>query len=300
MSSRRPWVLPAIVLVGLMTALIVRLKSRPEPASVAPPISLSNVTAHKEQTPLRVRSQEPAPAAAAPVAASSDTLVREIFRWLNTEDAPDREATLRRLLTALIASDPVATARMAQAQPAGPARDTLLRMLAQIWANKDFASAIRWASTLSVSEERRTAFATACFEVAPQNPADAVDAWVSYSSEVSDPVVENLLQVWATKDPAAALTWARSRAPAEAHDRALARVAFVLAQNDPAYAASTLTELNPGPVQIEATMSVLHQWATRDLAGATQWARGFPAGPLADRAQAELAGMAQHAGTAAR
>ena len=39
-------------------------------------------------------------------------------------------------------------------------------------------------------------------------------------------------------------------------------------------------------------MSVLQQWATRDMAGAVAWAEEFPTGELYDRAIIELADMA--------
>jgi len=41
-------------------------------------------------------------------------------------------------------------------------------------------------------------------------------------------------------------------------------------------------------------MSVLSQWAMQDFAGASAWADQFPAGPLADRARQELAGIAAY------
>jgi hypothetical protein len=41
-------------------------------------------------------------------------------------------------------------------------------------------------------------------------------------------------------------------------------------------------------------MSVLHQWASRDLAAAVKWVELFPEGEVRSRAVNELAGVANY------
>jgi hypothetical protein len=49
-----------------------------------------------------------------------------------------------------------------------------------------------------------------------------------------------------------------------------------MAQSKPAEAATfVMQEITPGPARTEAAISVLHQWALRDSAGAIAWASNF-------------------------
>ena len=52
-----------------------------------------------------------------------------------------------------------------------------------------------------------------------------------------------------------------------------------------------VVQMEPGPMQNEAMLSVLHQWAKSDLAAASDWAGNLPTGVLRDRAMNELAGL---------
>ncbi len=71
----------------------------------------------------------------------------------------------------------------------------------------------------------------------------------------------------------------------------MSRASFVLSKSDPAAAAQLVSGLEPGNVQDEAAMAVLHQWALKDSASALQWAEAFPESPLRDRALAEISNL---------
>jgi hypothetical protein len=71
--------------------------------------------------------------------------------------------------------------------------------------------------------------------------------------------------------------------------------AYVMSQTDPASAANlVINQIPPGPSQNEAVMTVLNQWANQDLNAAATWVKGFPVGPLQERAVNELEGIANH------
>lgn len=71
-------------------------------------------------------------------------------------------------------------------------------------------------------------------------------------------------------------------------------LAFAETQISPRDAARIVVyEIPPGSAQEEAALSVLHQWALTDFAGATAWADQFGATPFHDRARKELDGINQ-------
>ncbi len=230
-------------------------------------------------------------------------LVQAMEAALGSSDFRDQQRAQTELWPQLIARDRTAALALLGRLPSGSVREDLTRILAREWAVADFAGAIGWAATLVNPSERKIAFQNACLQVGETNPAEAVVAWDSIRTGGIDPVLDeggdlllgNLLQGWAEKDFAASLAWARDRPAGERRDQALARVAFVLAKTAPAEAAGLISsQMGEGPSQTEAAISVLHQWALRDLPAATAWVDRFPNGPLAARARNELTGMAQY------
>lgn len=102
----------------------------------------------------------------------------------------------------------------------------------------------------------------------------------------------NFLQLWAERDFTAAHAYAESQAPGEAREELIARLALVMARWIPAEAAAIVAQdMRPGPAQTEAAVSVVHRWAGADSAAASAWVAAFPAGPLRERAEREIAGL---------
>jgi hypothetical protein len=149
---------------------------------------------------------------------------------------------------------------------------------------------------ISSEEERKNALVIACLHWADSNPADALDLARRFGlGQVSDSLCEDIAQKWAGSDFTAALTWANRESPGEQRDRVIARLAFVRAQTEPAAAATLVASQIPaGPTLDEASISVAHQWALRDLGGAFAWVDRFPSGDLRDRALSELALVARY------
>jgi hypothetical protein len=162
------------------------------------------------------------------------------------------------------------------------------------WARQDPNAAITWAAQQLAGDDRDEVLATACFQIAQADPAQAV-ALAGKFSLTNHATLVNLVQQWAEQDMQAAFAWADAKSPAAARAELFERIALVWSQTDPANAASLVVErIAAGPEQEEAAISVLHQWALRDMSGAMAWVRLFPEGNLRDRALGELAGAEKY------
>lgn len=120
-------------------------------------------------------------------------------------------------------------------------------------------------------------------------------AAIALASELGlDPLdgqlVPNLAQQWAGRDFPAALAWAGRLPAGELRDQVYSRFAYERARAAPAAAVRLLAGMRPAtPARDEAVITIIHAWALRDIDAARAWADGFPAGPLRERAGAELA-----------
>jgi hypothetical protein len=154
---------------------------------------------------------------------------------------------------------------------------------------------IRRAAQIENADERKSVLLDACVRWAECDPADAIN-WVRKLglAETSSVPIEQLVQKWAAADFQAALAWANREAEGPQRELVMERLAFVRAQNLPSAAARLVAEQIPaGPVQNEATIAVLHQWALSDFSGASSWVDQFPS-ELQTRARAELEGVAHY------
>ena len=64
-----------------------------------------------------------------------------------------------------------------------------------------------------------------------------------------------------------------------------------MSKSEPETAADLVSGLNPGFLQNEAAMAVLHQWALKDSDTALRWAGAFSEPALRDRAIAEISNL---------
>jgi hypothetical protein len=191
-----------------------------------------------------------------------------------------------------IGRDPRAAARYAESLSPEQVREDALRLLATKWAASDSRSATAWADNLKNTDERSTALAAVFGQIAESNPAEAVQSAAKFLTDDQGTVVANLAQQWAAVDLPSALAWALSRPQNLEHEQVLERMTFVLAKKDPSAAANlAATQIPPGPIQVEALIMVLHQWAARDFDAALAWVSTSPSGLQLDRAIDELAGV---------
>ena len=154
---------------------------------------------------------------------------------------------------------------------------------------------VRRAAQIGDASERESVLLAACLRWAEFDPADALRiAHVLGLDQVSNAMCEDIIQKWAVKDFPAALAWASHEAAGEQRDHLMTRLAFVQSQTQPDAAARLVVEQIPaGPAQVEAGISVLHQWALRDFSAALTWVNSF-SGELQDRGREELAGIARY------
>lgn len=227
-------------------------------------------------------------------AVTADLLV-QIQAALASTNLDDRENVFTNLLAELVRTDPLAAAQFAETNSISFSHDQVLQRVAQLWATTDSAAALNWAATLSSPAERDAILTEVCLQVAENDPAEAVrmrSQWVT--DEKPNRGLEAIAERWAEKDFPAALGWALTRTASEQRDLLIARVAYVQAQTSPIEAATLVVEKIPeGKVQIEAAISVLHQWASHDMDAAGQWAAHFPEGDLRSRAYSELGNIAR-------
>ena len=167
------------------------------------------------------------------------------------------------------------------------------------WIVRDPHAAVEWAAQRPTGEKRDAVLVAACYEIANTNPAEAVALAEKYDM-TKNATLANLTEQWAREDLNAAYTWVMSKPESAERDGLAARVGYVWSSAQPAAAAGfVLQEIPPGPVQTEAAISILHQWALQDMAGAAAWANQFPEGALRERALNEIEGVQSYPRTMA-
>lgn len=210
---------------------------------------------------------------------------------LGEADPVARDRALVKLFSAWLEKDGTEPALFAEAMNPPELREEMLRRLLDAWVPKDAAQAMAWATRFPDGTGALWV-SYICAKAGENDPALAIRLAIESEVEVPLNLLENLTAVWAARDGKAARAWVEGQPAGEVRDHMMARIVHALAQGNPTEAAKMVsTDIPPGDVQIEAAISVVHQWARKDLAGAEDWVSRFPDGPLRDRAAAELAGM---------
>lgn len=250
---------------------------------------------HRTETSEPSETRTPSSNRAASHASPGGDLPGSFHTIAGDQDTIHRDADLAALARRWVGKDPREALDFARRLPPGEVRETFLRQLSVTWAGKDIKAALAWSDQLENESERRHVRSLMCiaFSETGGNSGQALELAIEHGAdEGGDGLLENLTMQWATRETPAALEWARRQPAGEWSDRLMARVVFILAKSDPFHAACQVAEeMEPGPMQNEAMLSVLHQWAKSDLAAASDWAGNLPTGVLRDRAMNELAGL---------
>lgn len=156
------------------------------------------------------------------------------------------------------------------------------------WARRNPQQARDWLVDAPEGVKRDTVSEMVCLAIAETNAAAAVALAEVYGAGCTN-LVENLIAQWADHDVEAAYTWAVAKPAGEQRNGLLGRIAFVESKSDPKDAATLVAQqIPPGPIQDEAAISVLYEWAQKDPKAAMNWAQSFSPGTLHDRAVNEV------------
>jgi hypothetical protein len=158
------------------------------------------------------------------------------------------------------------------------------------WAARDFDAALAATMKLPDGEERNEALCAVCNGLAQTDPADAVKMAQEFRlDQQGTAILQDLVQQWAGTDLVASLAWVGGQPAGAARDEMTTRVAFIMAQGDPADAAAlVMNQIAPGAARDEAIMTVLHQWGQQDMPAAARWANQSAPPGLQERIINEL------------
>jgi len=163
-------------------------------------------------------------------------------------------------------------------------------------ASRDPVAALEQVAGMADKEEREAATKEICLELAPKDPALAMDA--AWNLELGKDgglaeraALENIARQWATADLSTALAWANAQ-PADdegRRDQIMKGITVILSRTAPADAARLVAEqMSSNHEQYDAAMTVVSQWAVLDFTGAAEWVSLFPEGPTQDQGLEEL------------
>jgi hypothetical protein len=271
-------------------------------SSVSPVVEAdhsANVT--QAGSPASVTTQDDKQEAAAAKSDSEEkesfsSLMQRIQALMASGSIDDQQTILYKYLPALVRSNPAMAAGFIDSIAKGEMRDQFMCCVARTWASLDPAAAETWAAQRPDSNERNATLGAVCYQVAEKDPQQAVAVAAQHNLNTAPgAIMEDLVQQWAARDLPSAMEWIKEFPAGEQRDNMYARLALVQSKTAPEEAAEMVVrQIPPGPIQDEAAMSVVHQWATHDMAGATAWVERFPPGAFHDRAEKELAGIAAY------
>jgi hypothetical protein len=222
---------------------------------------------------------------------------RKIRAILELNDSDAWEAFCTNDLSGIILNDPLDVVAAADTLPPGYQREELMRLVSQGWGSRDPYAAMDWAFGLKDIDDRASAMANVSIAMSQSDPAAALVAAREYGVTDNGGLYQNMVAMWAARDPAGAYAWVSELPAGPDRDTMMARVAFAAVKTSPTDAAILATsEISDGPARDDAVVAVLHQWGMRDLASASAWASQLADQTLRERVDLELGGLKDLAG----
>ncbi len=221
----------------------------------------------------------------------------------NTEG---KQLALRTIIETIAKDDPKqAAALLASMEELGTAA-LAIGTIADYWAAKDLAAAMKWAWALPPGPGRRYALSNiarkliesdvnaaefwakrrplaapagkvpdSIAELWRQKGAAEALAWIG-SQLPADQQLDTILQVhlmrWAGENGADAAVWAEILADERGKEHALRVVAKMIGRSNPATAAILIARMPSGKARTEAIVEVISEWVEEDPEAATEWA----------------------------
>lgn len=207
-----------------------------------------------------------------------------------TGDCPQSSAVRKAAVIFLSPEGFRTHAEAARAVVSPSLREEMTRRAVQEWAAQDAVAAIEWAAGLSDANESRMAMQQICARLADDDPSAAIRLAMDHELDGGPgDFIGGLAGAWAGRDLDAAREWVESQPQGELRDGLMGAIVFELAKTDPLEAARLVAEkMGGGEPQMEAAVSVIHQWASRDPRAAAAWVDSFPEGDLKERGRREL------------
>jgi hypothetical protein len=222
----------------------------------------------------------------------SDGIANQILALLNSGDPKDQDKAYQ-LLKDWVRRDPHAAADFAQSAAVSKWHADMMVIVAQTWTDMNVGDAEAWASQLSNPTERNMVLGYVSFEEANSDPNRAVQVLDNglLSDDRKTVIVQNLANQWANQDLQPLYNWISTLPAGQQRDDLYERVALAQSYGNPAQAAQIVAnDIAPGPVQDNAALQVLRQWARQDMSAAVAWANQFPPGDLQNEAKQVLSG----------
>jgi hypothetical protein len=169
----------------------------------------------------------------------------------------------------------------------------MMVIVAQTWTDMKVDDAEAWASQLSNPTERNMVLGYVAFEEASTDPNRAVQVLGNnlLNDDRKTIIVQNLANQWANQDLQPLYNWISTQPAGQQRDDLYERVALAQSYGNPAQAAQIVANnIAPGPVQDDAALQVLRQWARQDMSAAVGWVNQFPPGNLQNEARQVLSG----------
>ncbi len=175
--------------------------------------------------------------------------------WANSLTGRDKSGALSSVIREIASKDPAKAAEVA-ATLSGEDQTRAYREIAGQWGGSDFAAAKAWINGLPASA-RDEALAAALGSYALSNPSIAAGEVAMLSAGPDrDRAVEDVAQVWARTDPAAAAAWVVQQ-PTDDPDDAIRGVMANWASQDPAGALAFINQQPYGELRDEAAATYI-------------------------------------------
>lgn len=283
------------VLGGISGVLLVKNTDQPNPESYAKKALKSNVLQRRSSRPEHFSADQKTDRAER-LKKLSISYADGINLISGLEESDEREQALAELLQQWVAGDLCNAANFIRTMEPSLVREEASRVIMRAWADNDPEASLSWAKNLPDPNDREMAISQLFINVSDKDPQAALNLLMSDKSEsIRDSLLGNLTVKWAEKDFSAACEWAMEWPAGDRREGLIAQVAFVRSQTNPADAARIVVEeIPPGPVQIEATISVVHQWGLQDWDGASAWVTSFSEGSLREKAMSKLMSMGNY------
>ncbi|HEU6448262.1 MAG TPA: hypothetical protein VFV23_07490 [Verrucomicrobiae bacterium] len=158
------------------------------------------------------------------------------------------------------------------------------------WANLQLDDAIAWSKGLPDEGDRDRAISLIANEAVRIDPTVALQLAMSLPINVErNQLVCRAVTEWALTDEPNAQTWSEQISNDILREQAVAAVATVLGNSNPAAAADlAVQELPPGKAQQDAIALIIQHWAQQNPTAAENWVEQTPQGFLREVAEQNL------------